>query len=87
MKVAILFDGGGFRVHDRDCRDVRYEAVKFRDIPWIIDVKDRNEADHAMWADIASGRKERGTPAHDKLVQEFADMGTTYLPCVKLMER
>ncbi|MEU3690512.1 hypothetical protein [Streptomyces narbonensis] len=86
MKVAILFDGGEYRVHDPKCRDVRREAVKFRDTPWVIDVENRYEANHAMWSDIASDNEMLGTPAHDKLVQEYAEGETTYLPCAKLTE-
>ncbi|MGW2478620.1 hypothetical protein ACWCWQ_02120 [Streptomyces sp. NPDC001571] len=86
MKVAVLINQGHFRVHDAKCRDVLREAVRFRDDPWVIDVENRSEANHAMWSDIASDCEKPGTTAHDKLVEEYAEVETTYLPCVRLEE-
>lgn len=86
MKVVILYGGGTFRVHDADCQDVRRDAVRLRDDPWVIEVEDEKEANHAMWSDIASDRERPGTPEHDALVEEYADAETDYLPCVRLRE-
>jgi hypothetical protein len=83
MKITILYGNGEYRVHAAGCRDITKDARRLHDDPWTIEVADRQEADMAMWSDIASDREETGTPEHTKLVKEYSDMETVYLPCVK----